>query len=90
LIMRIGRISDHNLALTAGYRPGVVDGDLHLVVATPDPAKADTDVAERTAQLRPYATGRIVAQAVGCEHRQLLQAGPAAEVGRIITEALRE
>ncbi|GAB3897683.1 hypothetical protein GCM10029964_080940 [Kibdelosporangium lantanae] len=35
LIMRIGRISDHNLALTAGYRPGVVDGDLHLVVATP-------------------------------------------------------
>ncbi|MBM0274427.1 non-ribosomal peptide synthetase [Micromonospora tarensis] len=89
-ILRIGEVTNNNWDLVVDYRPGVFDGDLLLVVAAADPATAAEVTTERTAQLRPYVSGRIDAVDVRCEHRQLLQPGPVAEVAQILRQYLVE
>jgi thioesterase domain-containing protein len=90
LIMRIGQVSDNNWKLAVGHMPDVFDGDLLLIVATPDLDQAGQEVRTRVDQLRPFVAGQIITESVHCEHRRLLQAGPVADVGRILTERLAE
>jgi aspartate racemase len=90
LIMRIGRVSDNNWKLVVGHMPDVFDGELLLIVSTPEPEQAEQEVRTRVAQLQPFVAGRIITESVHCEHRRLLQAGPVADVGRILTERLAE
>ncbi|WP_197043308.1 non-ribosomal peptide synthetase [Saccharothrix sp. NRRL B-16314] len=88
LIMRIGRVSDNNWKLAVGHVPDVFDGDLLLIVATPDPDQAAQEVRARVGRLRPFVAGEIIVESVHSEHRRLLHAGPVADVARILTERL--
>jgi thioesterase domain-containing protein/acyl carrier protein len=87
-ILRIGQVSQHNLALCFDHTPQVFDGDLLLFAATPDPETEVADIRDRVDRMRPYVTGEIRVEAVRTEHRRLLNAGPAAEVGRAVRQWL--
>jgi thioesterase domain-containing protein len=87
-ILRIGQVSQHNLALCFDHTPQVFDGDLLLFAATPDPETEAADIRDRVDRMRPYVTGEIRVEAVRTEHRRLLNAGPAAEVGRAVRQWL--
>ncbi|WP_107420956.1 non-ribosomal peptide synthetase [Streptomyces sp. CB03234] len=88
-ILRIGEVNNNNWRLTLDFEPGVFDGDVLLVVATRDEDRPDGKAEHSAALLQPYATGTVTPYEVDCEHRQLLQPVPVAEVGRLVREALR-
>ncbi|MEU3872946.1 MULTISPECIES: amino acid adenylation domain-containing protein [Streptomyces] len=88
-IMRIGRVTNNNWDLTVGYVPPVYDGDMLLIAATESEDGGDR-VADTVAGIAPYVSGNLEVARIACEHRQLLQPGPVAEIGRILREKLRE
>ncbi|WP_432587793.1 amino acid adenylation domain-containing protein [Streptomyces sp. HD1123-B1] len=90
-ILRIGRVNNNNWELTLGHEPGVYDGDVTLFVATESedfPGDPAGKVASWTDRLTPYVGGGMTTHEVDCEHRQLLQPGPLAEIGRVVREIL--
>ncbi|HEY0697135.1 MAG TPA: hypothetical protein VGD43_04925, partial [Micromonospora sp.] len=89
-IMRIGEVTNNNWNLVVDHTPEVFDGDLLLVVAAAEEETAEAEVATRVSQLRPYVTGRISTTEIRCWHRQLLQPGPGAEIGRAVRDRLRD
>ncbi|MDJ0382276.1 non-ribosomal peptide synthetase [Streptomyces sp. G-G2] len=88
-ILRIGAVNNNNWGLTVDYRPGVFEGDVLLFVSTRDDEHPDDKAEHSLGGLRPYVSGAIEVLEVDCEHRQLLQAGPVAEIGRAVQERLR-
>ncbi|MGW0330969.1 amino acid adenylation domain-containing protein [Streptomyces sp. NPDC003011] len=89
-ILRIGAVNNNNWSLTVGYEPAVFDGDVLLLVATRDEDETPQAKKDRSVtRLRRFVTGEVEVREIDCEHRQLLQAGPVAEVGRILQERLR-
>ncbi|WP_308117530.1 non-ribosomal peptide synthetase [Streptomyces anatolicus] len=88
-ILRIGEVTNNNWSLTVGYVPPVFDGDLLLIAATESEEPGDR-VAETVEQVAPYIAGRVEVARIQCEHRQLLQPGPVAEIARALREKLRE
>ncbi|HWM05085.1 MAG TPA: amino acid adenylation domain-containing protein [Actinophytocola sp.] len=87
-ILRIGQVSDNNLQLLLDYRPEVFDGDVTLFVAAPDDDTAEADIAKRVTMTTPFVSGRLDVVPVDCHHRQLLNPGPVAEIGRAVGERL--
>ncbi|WP_019202095.1 non-ribosomal peptide synthetase [Tsukamurella sp. 1534] len=61
----------------------VVDGDLVFFTAARDPATSAT-----YPLWRPYFTGAIANHDVDCEHKDMTQPGPIAEIGRTLNSAL--
>ncbi|MEV4434132.1 amino acid adenylation domain-containing protein [Streptomyces sp. NPDC049585] len=92
-ILRIGEVNNNNWDLTVGYEPDVFDGDVLLFVATREEdgnGQEGTKTERSVARLSRYVTGTVEVREIDCEHRQLLQAGPVAEVGRALREKLRD
>ncbi|MGC9441180.1 amino acid adenylation domain-containing protein [Streptomyces sp. WG5] len=87
-IMRIGAVNNNNWHLTIGFEPGVFDGDVLLFVATRDEDHPEDKTARSVARLSRFVTGAVEVREVDCEHRQLLQAGPVAEIGRALNDRL--
>ncbi|OSC76786.1 non-ribosomal peptide synthetase [Streptomyces sp. BF-3] len=87
-ILRIGEVTNNNWSLSVGYVPPVYDGDLLLIAATEseDPAYGVEHTVEKIA---PHIGGRVEVARIACEHRQLLQPGPVAEIARVLREKLR-
>ncbi|MDA5280825.1 non-ribosomal peptide synthetase [Streptomyces sp. Isolate_45] len=88
-ILRIGAVNNNNWGLTVDYVPDVFEGDVLLFVATRDDDHPDDKAEHSVAGLRPYVSGGIEVVEVDCEHRQLLQTGPVAEIGRALQDRLR-
>ncbi|MFG2132154.1 amino acid adenylation domain-containing protein [Streptomyces sp. NPDC048751] len=88
-ILRVGEVNNNNWSLTIGHEPDVFDGDVLLFVATRDEDGAEGKTERSVATLQRYVTGNVRVQEIDCEHRQLLQAGPVAEVGRVLQDTLR-
>ncbi|MFJ8221492.1 amino acid adenylation domain-containing protein [Streptomyces griseus] len=87
-ILRIGGVNNNNWSLTIGYEPEVFDGDVLLFVATRDEDGPRDKTGRSVARLQPFVTGKVEVEEIDCEHRQLLQAGPVAEVGRALQQRL--
>ncbi|MET8091479.1 amino acid adenylation domain-containing protein [Micromonospora sp. NPDC005220] len=87
-ILRIGEINNNNWSLTIGYEPEVFDGDVLLFVATRDEDDPAGKTARSVAKLQRFVTGTVEVEEIDCEHRELLQAGPVAEVGRALQQRL--
>ncbi|MFJ9887221.1 amino acid adenylation domain-containing protein [Streptomyces sp. NPDC091287] len=88
-ILRIGAVNNNNWDLTLDHEPEVFDGDVLLFVATRDEDHPEGKAEHSVARLKPYVTGTVETVDIDCEHRQLLQEGPVAEVGRILRDRLR-
>ncbi|MEV7130823.1 amino acid adenylation domain-containing protein [Streptomyces sp. NPDC093260] len=88
-ILRIGAVNNNNWNLTIGYEPGVFDGNVLLIVATREEDGPGDKTERSVARLSRFVTGAVEVAEIDCEHRQLLQAGPVAEVGRLLQERLR-
>ncbi|WUC79116.1 amino acid adenylation domain-containing protein [Streptomyces sp. NBC_00536] len=88
-ILRIGEVNNNNWGLTVDYRPDVFEGDVLLFVSTQDDEHPDDKAEHSLARLRPYVSGAVEVVEVDCEHRQLLQTGPVAEIGRALQDRLR-
>ncbi|OPF84592.1 non-ribosomal peptide synthetase [Streptomyces antioxidans] len=90
-ILRIGQVNNHNWELTLGYQPQVYDGDVLLFVATESedfPDDPAGKVASWSDRIAPYVGGRMTLHEVACEHRQMLQPVPLADIGRVVRETL--
>ncbi|WP_301184563.1 non-ribosomal peptide synthetase [Streptomyces sp. NL15-2K] len=88
-ILRVGEVNNNNWSLTIGHEPDVFDGDVLLFVATHDEDGPAAKTERSVAKLQRFVTGTVEVQEIDCEHRQLLQAGPVAEVGRALQQRLR-
>ncbi|WP_460443933.1 amino acid adenylation domain-containing protein [Amycolatopsis cihanbeyliensis] len=89
-IASLAKVFTNNWRILRDFRPTVYPGDLFMVVAEQDRAIPDTELATRAERWRPYVDGKIEYRVVGCTHAHMMQPEPAAEVGRIITEKLRD
>ena len=89
----IGALADvfaNNRALPGTFTPREFDGDLLVFVAEPDEAVPATELAARAESWRPHVRGKIEYRVVRCTHPHMMQTEPAAEIGRVLAEKLRD
>jgi nonribosomal peptide synthetase DhbF len=75
-------IYKNNIRLAATFVPERFDGDLLLFVATEAASEPPTDA------WRPYVRGQIAIHRVACQHKQMTQPRPIAEIGQVIATEL--
>ncbi|POM23713.1 Dimodular nonribosomal peptide synthase [Actinomadura rubteroloni] len=69
---------------------GRFDGDLLFFTAALNPAELGKGTASPTCDLwRPYIGGTIADHSIACEHKDMTQPGPIAEIGAVVDAALR-
>ena len=81
----------HNRSAAAAFRPGRFAGDILLVRAAAAPHERD-EAAPHEAEdaWRPHVTGHIRQKYLGCDHYRMLDPGPAATIGEILSAELRD
>ncbi|MFJ9890726.1 amino acid adenylation domain-containing protein [Streptomyces sp. NPDC091287] len=80
----------NNRRLFERYEPARYRGDLLVLVANDDTSLTSSQLAERAERWRPFVEGRIEHRVIQCSHPHMMQAGPAAEISRVLNEKLRE
>jgi thioesterase domain-containing protein len=80
----------HNRRLFETYEPARHSGDLLVLVAEEDKSVPASELAARAERWRPFVSGRLEHRVIGCSHPHMLHPEPAAEIGRVLNEKLRE
>nr|ADK54821.1 non-ribosomal peptide synthase [uncultured soil bacterium] len=89
LLSEIRKVNDNNLQLLKNFTPGLFRGDLLLFVAAegrPDHSPA----VEAPDSWAPYIDGAIDSIQIRSDHDGMLTAKPVTEIGRLVSERLRE
>jgi thioesterase domain-containing protein len=73
----------NNVDLMTKYVPQRFRGDMLLFVAARDQAKPSHEI------WRPYVSGRITMHRIDCTHETMMDAQPAAEIGRAVARVLK-
>ncbi|BBJ42889.1 hypothetical protein SSPO_056070 [Streptomyces antimycoticus] len=89
-VAALARAFANNRRLFMAYEPAPYRGDLLVLVAEEDPSVPAADLAARAERWRPHVDGRIEYRRIGCAHPYLMRPEPAAEIGRVLNEKLRE
>jgi nonribosomal peptide synthetase DhbF len=77
----------NTLRLGAEYTPARFHGDMLLFVALQ--GRSSAIPAERAAEhWQPYVEGLVETRDLACEHREMIEAGPIAEISRVLAERL--
>lgn len=86
-VERVRHLADtwvNNVELVRVFRPGTFKGDVVLFTA----AEGRTDSSPSRDSWDPYVDGQVRKIDVACAHRDMMRAGPAAEIGRVIAAEL--
>ncbi|WP_030785460.1 non-ribosomal peptide synthetase [Streptomyces sp. NRRL S-920] len=75
----------NNARLMAESTPGLFQGDVLFFSAAREPARTGPRPADKW---RRFVTGRIEEHPIDCRHLEMAQAGPMAEIGRVLEKAL--
>ncbi|MEU8877096.1 amino acid adenylation domain-containing protein [Streptomyces javensis] len=89
-VAALARAFANNRRLFLAYEPARYRGDLLVLVAEEDPAVPAADLAGRAERWRPFVDGRIEYRRITHAHPYLMRPEPAAEIGRVLNEKLRE
>ncbi len=89
-VAALARAFANNRRLFMAYEPARYRGDLLVLVAEEDASVPAADLAERAERWRPYVDGRIEYRRIPHAHPYLMRPEPAAEIGRVLNEKLRE
>ncbi|MEU6484915.1 amino acid adenylation domain-containing protein [Streptomyces sp. NPDC046887] len=89
-IAALAAVFANNRRLFEAYEPARHSADLLVLVAEEKRSVPAAELAARAGLWRPLVGGRVEHRVIGCEHPHMLQPGPAAEIGRILNEKLRE
>ncbi|WP_413101826.1 amino acid adenylation domain-containing protein [Streptomyces sp. Inha503] len=89
-VAALARAFANNRRLFLAYEPARYRGDLLLLVAEEDPSVPAADLAGRAERWRPFVDGRIEYRRIPYAHPYLMRPEPAAEIGRVLNEKLRE
>jgi thioesterase domain-containing protein len=74
----------NNIELVRTFTPARYDGDLLFFVAT-EGRHADSPT---VAGWVPYINGQVMDVEIGCRHGAMMQPGPAAEIGQVVSQEL--
>jgi thioesterase domain-containing protein len=83
-VRTLHRVFENNARLAAGHTPGRFQGEATLFVATEGKAEGAPDAPA----WQPYIGGGITRHPVAARHDDLTNAGPIAEIGRILARHL--
>ncbi|MFF7146276.1 thioesterase domain-containing protein, partial [Streptomyces nodosus] len=89
-ITALADVFANSRTLIGGFEPQPLDSDVLVLVAEPDETVPAAELAERAERWRPFVTGKIEYRVVRCTHAHMMQAEPAAEIGRVLAEKLGE
>ncbi|MGW7689297.1 amino acid adenylation domain-containing protein [Streptomyces asiaticus] len=89
-VAALARAFANNRRLFLAYEPARYRGDLLVLVAEEDASVPAADLAGRAERWRPFVDGRIEYRRITCAHPYLMRPEPAAEIGRVLNEKLRE
>ncbi|MFE7231397.1 amino acid adenylation domain-containing protein [Streptomyces sp. NPDC057596] len=89
-IAALANVFANSRTLIGGFEPQPLDSDVLVLVAEPDETVPAAELAERAERWRPFVTGKIEYRVVRCTHAHMMQAEPAAEIGRVLAEKLGE
>ncbi|MBU3864888.1 amino acid adenylation domain-containing protein [Streptomyces sp. 4503] len=89
-VAALARAFANNRRLFLAYEPAPYRGDLLVLVAEEDPSVPAADLAGRAERWRPHVDGRIEYRRITHAHPYLMRPEPAAEIGRVLNEKLRE
>ncbi|WP_262699225.1 MULTISPECIES: amino acid adenylation domain-containing protein [Streptomyces] len=89
-VAALARAFANNRRLFLAYEPARYRGDLLVLVAEEDPSVPAADLAGRAERWRPFVDGRIEYRRIPYAHPYLMRPEPAAEIGRVLNEKLRE
>ncbi|MFJ2722636.1 thioesterase domain-containing protein, partial [Streptomyces sp. NPDC087437] len=89
-IAALANVFANSRTLIGGFEPQPLDSDVLVLVAEPDETVSAAELAERAERWRPFVTGKIEYRVVRCTHAHMMQAEPAAEIGRVLAEKLGE
>ncbi|MEE4591909.1 amino acid adenylation domain-containing protein [Streptomyces sp. DSM 41524] len=89
-VAALARAFANNRRLFLAYEPARYRGDLLVLVAEEDPSVPAADLAGRAERWRPFVDGRIEYRRIPHAHPYLMRPEPAAEIGRVLNEKLRE
>jgi thioesterase domain-containing protein len=84
-IRAIVRVFRNNRRIWQGYRTRRLDGGALLFTATRERPRDYPDAVE---SWKPYITEKIESRLVRCSHYQMLEAGPLADIGNVISSRL--
>ncbi|MGX7824530.1 amino acid adenylation domain-containing protein [Actinokineospora sp. 24-640] len=83
-----GAVLANNRRITGGFAPARIAGDLVVVVAATDDEAARTRTEQALRAWTPHVGGQVSTHRIACEHGELTQPGPLAEIGRIVADRL--
>ncbi|MBI0315830.1 amino acid adenylation domain-containing protein, partial [Streptomyces javensis] len=89
-VAALARAFANNRRLFLAHEPARYRGDLLVLVAEEDPTVPAADLAGRAERWRPFVDGRIEYRRITHAHPYLMRPEPAAEIGRVLNEKLRE
>ncbi|MEU3345286.1 amino acid adenylation domain-containing protein [Streptomyces sp. NPDC006700] len=89
-IAALAQVFANSRTLIGGFEPRPLDSDVLVLVAEPDETVPAAELAARAERWRPFVTGKIEYRVVRCTHAHMMQAEPAAEIGRVLAEKLGE
>jgi thioesterase domain-containing protein len=84
----VQKVMNNNGRLAANYAPSPFHGDLLLFAAELDRPPERTE--ELIASWDPYVQGQVESHRISCAHFGVLQPGPLAEIGGIVSGKLQE
>jgi aspartate racemase len=89
-MLDFGVVLANNRRMTAGFRPPWFDGRVLLFVATAGKTDVAAALASGADAWRPYAGGGVQTHPLDCDHGEMADPGPLAEICRVVAQALSE
>jgi enterobactin synthetase component F len=82
-------VTRNNLRLARQYVPQLIDADLLFFHATAnEPVELDGLLQYHPRAWRSFVGGRIETHEIDCHHQNMLEAGPAAQIGGLLQQKL--
>lgn len=89
LIDHVSAVTRNNLRLARQYVPQLIDADLLFFHATAnEPVELDGLLQYHPRAWRSFVGGRIETHEIDCHHQNMLEAGPAAQIGGLLQQKL--
>ncbi|GGA35435.1 non-ribosomal peptide synthetase [Dyella nitratireducens] len=89
LVEHVSAVTLNNLRLARKHVPRQIDADVMFFrAAQKEAVDLSAQLYDRPEAWRPYVDGRLEIHEIACHHQSMLDAAPAAEIGRLVTQRL--